>query len=154
MYEQRNALKKYAKEYYLLGNECVVSYKDYRAALANFDKALELDPDYVDAWVRKGVTYYDMNNYYDADICLNKAITLSPLSFKALYNRGKNRLAMNEPELAITDLLKASSIKSDHAACHEYLSEGYTAIGDELEAEKHYLVAQELRNRKEKLKGE
>ena len=43
---QKNSLKKYAEEYFLLGNECVVSYKDYRAALANFDKALELYPEY------------------------------------------------------------------------------------------------------------
>lgn len=150
MQEQKNALKKYAKEYYLLGNECIVSYKDHRAALANFDKALELDPDYLDAWVRKGVTYYDMDNHYDADVCFNKAVKLSPLSFKALYNRGKNRLAMREHELAITDLLKASSVKADHASCHEYLSEAYTAIGDAEQADKHYFVAQEIRNSKKK----
>ncbi|GAB6012594.1 AAA family ATPase [Viscerimonas tarda] len=147
MLEQKNALKKYAEEYYLLGNECIVSYKDHRAALANFNKALDLDPDYVDAWVRKGVTYYDLADYYEADVCFNKAVLLSPMLFKALYNRGKNRLSMKNPELALNDLLKASSLKPNHAACHEYLSEGYNALGNTELAEKHLLVAQGIRNK-------
>ena len=29
---------------------------DVRAALANYDKALSLDPNYIDAWIRKGIT--------------------------------------------------------------------------------------------------
>lgn len=146
--EQRQALRKYAEEYYLLGNECIVSYKDHRAALANFNKALELDPAYVDAWVRKGVTLYDLKDYYDADVCFNTALKLSPLSFKALYNRGKNRLALNDPELALSDLLKAMNLKPEHIACHEYLSEAYTAVDNAEEAEKHYMIASALRNKK------
>jgi len=147
MHEQSNALKKYAKEYYLLGNECIVSYKDHRAALANFNKALELDPTYVDAWVRKGVTLYDCKDFYEADVCFNKAVGLSPMSFKALYNRGKNRLALNDAELAVNDLSRASTIKPKHAACHEYLSEAYTAIGNEELAERHFIIAKALRGK-------
>jgi len=149
LHEQTQALKKYAKEYYLLGNECITSYKDHRAALANFNKALELDPGYLDAWVRKGVTLFDQGDYYEADICFNKAVSLSPLSFKALYNRGKNRLKLKEPELSVTDLSKASTIKPKHAACHEYLSEAYAAIGNTELSERHYFIAQELRGNRE-----
>lgn len=145
MNEQTNALKKYAEEYYLLGNECITSYKDTRAALANFNKALDLYPNYVDAWVRKGVTLYDMHDFYEADICFNTAIKLSPLSFKALYNRGKNRIALKDPELALTDLLKASDLKPDHAACHDYLAEAYLAIGNNELANEHSSIARILR---------
>lgn len=148
LHTQTSALKKYAKEYYLLGNECITSYKDHRAALANFNKALDLDPTYVDAWVRKGVTLYDLGDYYDADACFNKAVKLSPLSFKALYNRGKNRLKLKEPELALNDLLKASSIKPDHIACHEYLAEAFQEIGNQEMSDKHYSISQELRDKK------
>jgi len=143
--EQRTALHKYAEEYYLLGNECIVSYKDTRAALANFNKAIELDPTYVDAWVRKGVTLYDMGDFYEADVCFNKAVTLSPMLFKALYNRGKNRIALEEYELAINDFIKASGIKPDHAANHEYLAQAYTHIGNEELAHKHFMIAREIR---------
>lgn len=145
MLEQRTALHKYAEEYYLLGNECIVSYKDTRAGLANFNKALDLDPTYLDAWIRKGVTLYDMGDYYDADVCFNKAISLSPMSFKALYNRGKNRIALEDYELAITDLSRAITIKNDHASCHEYLAQAYTGIGNEELAQRHLMIAREIR---------
>lgn len=149
LYEQTKSLQKYAKEYYLMGNECIVSYKDHRAAIANFNKALDLDPSYVDAWVRKGVTLYDIRDYYESMQCFNKAVELSPMSFKALYNRGKNRLKLEEQELAITDFTKASQIKPKHAACHEYLAQAYAAVDNSEMADKHYQIAQELRGRKE-----
>lgn len=149
MLEQRKALHKYAEEYYLLGNECIVSYKDTRAGLANFKKALELDPTYVDAWVRMGVTHYDLKDYYEADVCFNKAVSLSPMLFKALYNRGKNRIAMEEYELAITDLSRASGIKANHAACHEYLAQAYANIGSEEMAQRHLMIAREIRGVKD-----
>ena len=147
--EQTNALKKYAKEYYLMGNECIVSYKDHRAALANFNKALELDPSYLDAWIRKGVTLYDQEDYYESMKCFNRAIELSPNSFKALYNRGKNRLSLNDPELAISDFSKACQKKPKHAACHEYLSQAYAAVGNDEMADKHLRIARELRGERD-----
>ncbi|WP_165024352.1 AAA family ATPase [Dysgonomonas sp. ZJ279] len=149
LYEQTETLKKYAKEYYLMGNECIVAYKDYRAAQANFNKALDLDPTYLDAWVRKGVTYYDQEDYHESLKCFNRAVELSPLSFKALYNRGKNKLKIDEPELALTDLGKASQQKPRHAACHEYLAEAYAAIGNLEMSDKHYQIAQQLRGIKD-----
>lgn len=145
LHEQTETLKKLAKEYYQMGNECIVSYKDYRAALANYNKALNLDPTYLDAWIRKGVTYYDQEDYYESLKCFNKAVELSPLSFKALYNRGKNRLKIDEPELALSDLLKASGQKPRHASCHEYLAESYAATGNLEMSDKHYQIAQQLR---------
>ena len=39
MRESKKNLQKYAKEYYLMGNECVTQAHDTRAALANYDKA-------------------------------------------------------------------------------------------------------------------
>lgn len=145
MREQKSVLHKYAEEYYLLGNECIVSYKDHRAALANFNKALDLDPNYLDAWVRKGVTLYDRKDFYEADVCFNTAVKLSPMSFKALYNRGKNRIALDDHELAITDLSKAITIKPDHASCHEYLAEAYANVGSLDLADEHLSKARYLR---------
>lgn len=150
LHEQTEVLKNLAKEYYQMGNECIVSYKDYRAALANFNKALDLDPAYLDAWIRKGITYYDQEDYYESMKCFNRAVELSPLSFKALYNRGKNRLKTDEAELALTDLIQASHQKPRHAACHEYLAEAYAAIGNIELSDKHSQIAQQLRGAQNK----
>lgn len=148
MQRQSEALHRYANEYYLLGNECIVSYKDTRAALANFDKALDLNPMFLDAWVRKGVTLYDNGDYFEADKCFNEAIRLSPLYFKALYNRGKNRIALKEYDLAVTDLDKASSVNPDHPSCHDYLAEAFMHLGDKDLAEKHRQIAEYIRQKK------
>lgn len=146
--QQQESLHRFANEYYLLGNECIVSYHDTRAALANFNKALELNPKFLDAWVRKGVTLYDMEEFFDADVCFNEAIRLSPLYFKALYNRGKNRIALKEYELAITDLDKACYINPEHPSCHDYLAEAFSHIGETDLAEKHRQIAEVIRQKK------
>ncbi len=145
MQEQREALQEFAHEYYLLGNESVVAYKDTRAALANFNKALALNPTFVDAWVRKGVTLYDVGDYYEADVCFNRAVKLSPLYFKALYNRGKNRIALKDYDLAITDLLKASDLNARHVGTHLLLADAYSQLEQYELAEKHRYIADELR---------
>lgn len=64
MEKQRKRLQDYAREYYAMGNECITQARDARAALANYDKALELYPEYTDAWVRKGVTLFNENQYH------------------------------------------------------------------------------------------
>ena len=89
-------LQEYAKEHYLMGNECITKAHDPRAALRCFDKALKLNPTFVDAWVRKGVTLLDLDEDEEAYRCLNQAVKLSPKGFKARYNRGKCLLKMEK----------------------------------------------------------
>ena len=110
-----------------------------------FDKALKLYPEYVDAWVRKGVTLLDMGEDYEAQIALNEAVRLSPLSFKARYNRGKCYLRMKYYEEAVADLQKAVSIKPKHASAHEYLAEAYRYVGEEELSRQHQDIADSLR---------
>ncbi len=78
-----------------------------RAALANFDKALSLDPTLIDAWVRKGITLEGQGDEHGAMACYNEAVRLSPLSFKALYNRGKLRYKQGDYETALSDFAKS-----------------------------------------------
>lgn len=145
LYAQREIQKEYAREYYLMGNECIAKARDAQAALRNFDKALKLYPDFVDAWVRKGVTLLDTGDYYTAQTCLNEAVRLSPLSFKARYNRGKCLLLLKHYEEAVADMDKAVAIKNNHAAAHEYLAEAYRCLGNEKMAQYHQNIADELR---------
>lgn len=44
MEAQKKSLQKYAREYLLMGNECITQAHDVRAALANYDKAIEPIP--------------------------------------------------------------------------------------------------------------
>ena len=148
MQEQQRNLQKYAKEYYLMGNECITHMHDTRAALANYDKAIELYPDYADAWVRKGVTLFNADRINEAEACLDKAVRLRPMEFKTVYNRGKLRLHTGDTEGAIADLDKATTLKPQHAGAHECFGDALTQAGKEMEAAIQYRLAEELRKRK------
>ena len=145
LHSLRETQKEYAHEYYLMGNECITKAHDANAAIRCFDKALNLNPNYVEAWVRKGVTLLDIGEDYDAQVCLNKAVKLSPKSFKARYNRGKCLLKLKYYDEAILDFQQAISIKPKHAASHEYLAEGFRAIGEDELAQRHQDIADALR---------
>lgn len=146
--EQSETLKEYAREYYLMGNECITKAGDAKAAIRSFDKALKLYPGYVDAWVRKGITLMDnMEDLYEAQICFNEAVRLSPHSFKTRYNRGKCFLQLMCYDEAASDFQKAVKVKQTHAAAHEYLSEAYLGMGEKKLAIKHKAIADKLRNK-------
>lgn len=148
--DQREFLNDLSHEYLLMGNECILKAKDNRAAMANFDKALKLNPSNVDAWVRKGVTLYDQKECFDAEPCFNEAIRLSPLNFKALYNRGKNRFAMKNYEGAVSDFDKAVGIKPEHASAAEYLGDSFSKLGQQEMALKYWEIAEHLRELKKR----
>ena len=145
MRSQQEYLKKYAREYLLMGNECITQAHDARAALANYDKALEFYPDYTDAWIRKGITLFNNKEWFDAENCFNTAIRISPANFKAFYNRGKLRLKTEETEGAIADLDKATSLKPEHAKAHELFGDALLKAGKEVEAAIQWRIAEELK---------
>lgn len=149
LHSLRESQKEYAHEHYLMGNECVTKAHDPNAAIRCFDKALKLYPEYLDAWVRKGVTLLDIGEDYEAQVCLNRAVKLNPKSFKARYNRGKCLLRLKYYEESLLDFQQAISIKPKHAASHEYMAEAYRALGDEISAMRHQSIADELRGHKD-----
>lgn len=148
LHSVREIQKEYAREYYLMGNECITKARDARAAIRNFDKALKLDPTFVDAWIRKGVTLLDSGEDYEALLCLNKAVKLSRNSFKARYNRGKSYLSLKYYEEACADFRKAVSLKPKHIASHEYLAETYLHLDEKDLSRKHKEIADALREEK------
>ena len=150
MRNQQKALEKYAKEYYLMGNECITQAHDAKAALANYEKAIELYPSYVDAWVRKGITLYNEKNLYDAEVALNESVRLAPTTFKTVYNRGKVRLGTGHFEEALGDFDRAISLKPEHAKVHKYFGDVLMKLGKEEEAAIHWELAERLRNKKSK----
>ena len=150
MKEQQKLLHQYAHEYLLMGDECITQAHDVRAAIANYDKALKLDPTYIDVWIRKGVTLFNDNEYFDAENCFNTAVRILPTSFKAIYNRGKLRLKLNNADGALADLDKATTLKPEHAGAHQLFGDALSGIGKEDEAALQWRIAEELKKKKEK----
>lgn len=61
----------------------------------------------------------DADDLSGAAQCLNEAVRLSPLYFKALYNRGKLRYKLEDYEGASSDFLKAVKLKPQNATLHD-----------------------------------
>ena len=150
MAEQRKRLQAYAREYYLMGNECITQAHDVRAALANYDKAIELYPEYGDAWIRKGITLMNESRMGEAEEAFNRAIKIRPTDFKGVYNRGKLRLKQREIEAAIADFDKATTLKPEHAGAHELFGDALMQAGKEAEAALQWRLAEEIKKRNQK----
>lgn len=148
MEAQEKRLKKYAEEYLEMGNMCITEAHNAKAALKNYDKALELCPTLVEAWIRKGVTLLDEKDFHESHKCLKKATKLSPKHFKAWYNLGRLHMEMNEFEKAVNDFSHATSIKGDHAKSFELLGDSLSRIGKEDEAQLNWAIAEQLRKKK------
>ena len=148
MRDTQEELDKLAKEYLQMGNECIIQAHDAKAALANFDKALKLNPRFTEAYIRRGVTLLDEGKYRDAEIDFSKALSLSPTSFKAVYNRGKARLEQNEMEGAVADFDKATTLKPEHPKAHELFGDALSRIGKTDEAALQWEIAERLREMK------
>lgn len=145
---QEQSLKRYAEEYYRMGNDCITLAHDSKAAIANYDKAIELYPKHTDAWVRKGITLYNDRRYEEAGHSFDRAVELSPLHFKAVYNRGKNRIALQDAEGAVADLDRACGIKPKNASAHQWFGDALALIGKTDEAELHWAIAERLKEEK------
>ena len=147
LHNEQTTLKTYADEYLQLGNECITQARDSRAAIANYDKALKLYPQHTDAWVRKGVTLYNDGETEKALKCLNEAVRLNPVLFKAFYNRGKVYLAMKMFDEAASDFDKATTLKADHKQAHKLFGDALHALGKEDKAEIHWEIARRLQEK-------
>ena len=144
----REGLKTYADEYLRLGNECITQAHDSRAALANYNKALQLYPTHTEVLVRKGVTLYNDGYYEEALECFHEAVRLSPILFKAVYNRGKCYLKMKQPLEAAADFDKATTLKPKHAKAHQLFGDALHILKKEDEAAIHWEIATRLREEK------
>ena len=56
-------------------------------ALADFEKAIELDPDYADAWMNRGGVYYMMGQSDKAITELDRAAELNGANPQIFFNR-------------------------------------------------------------------
>ncbi|KOP27642.1 hypothetical protein AMR41_03900 [Hapalosiphon sp. MRB220] len=93
---------------------------DFEEAIASFDKAVEIKPDYHEAWFLCGVVLDNLGRYEDAIASYDKAVEIKPDYRLAWYNRGNALDNLGRYEDAIASFDKAVEIKPDyHLAWHK-----------------------------------
>ena len=97
--------------------------KNYPAAIANYGKALELQPDNAGIYYNRGRAYR-LNGQPDLAVAsYNKAIELDPKDANALSNRGHAYRDLGNNEKAIADFRAALAINPTHDRALAHLKE-------------------------------
>lgn len=145
--DKQQIMNDYAEEYYHLAHECL-EMDDQKAAIANYDKAIAMNPRYVDAFIGKARTLLDMGKFRDAHIEINKALDIVPIHFKSLYLRAKIQFSQQHLEEAEHDICRALDFKPDNISAHILYGNILDSKGDEEGAAVQWAIAEELKKRK------
>jgi tetratricopeptide (TPR) repeat protein len=94
-------------------------------AVENYDRVLELAPDWIDAHINKGVALYQMGRIAEARDAFFAAVQLDPLNGISRYNLGCVLEEQGEIEDAIRHLRRAAKAMPAHADVHFNLALAY-----------------------------
>lgn len=90
--------------------------EDHHSAIKLYNEAIELKPDYAEAYYNRGNTYTKLRQYEQSIQDYNKAIELKPNYADAYNNRGNSYRYLKQDEQAIQDFNKALKFKQ-----HEFI---------------------------------
>jgi tetratricopeptide (TPR) repeat protein len=117
---------------------------EYDNAIEDYNKAIELKPDFAEAYNNRGNTYSDKGEYDNAIEDYNKAIKLKPDFAVAYNNRGNAYYYKGEYDNAIEDFNKAIELKPNYALAYYTRGIVYAIINEYDNAIEDYNKAIEL----------
>ena len=132
-----------AEDYYNKGTS-KFSLKDYNGAIAEFNTAIQLNPDYAITYYNRGLAKDELKDYTGAISDFNKAIQLNPDDAENYYNRGCAKDELKDYNGAIADYNKSIQLNPDYADA--YYSRGLAkySLKDMIGACKDWSKAGEL----------
>ena len=97
-------------------------FQDFPGALADYNKAIELDPEYMDAYFNRGfLKYLELDDIDGALDDYNKAIELAPSNANVYYYRGLlKHHRINDIDEALDDYNKAIELAPSNANIYYY----------------------------------
>lgn len=99
-----------ALAYYNLGDEYLNGRGDLENAAKYFDRAIEIDPGYVSAYVNRGLIY-DVGGEHERSVAeYDRAIAMMPAMPQAYFNRGTAYFNMGKYEAALADYERATAL--------------------------------------------
>jgi tetratricopeptide (TPR) repeat protein len=87
----------------------------WKAARDDYDKALSIDPTYVDALILRATNKDDAGEHSEALTDYDKVIELEPDNDLAFYNRGNTKFSLGDKDGACKDWTKAKELGSAYA---------------------------------------
>lgn len=131
-----------AQAYGTLG--LIQSQTDHHAALASFDKALEINESYADVWVWRYLSLLALSRIPEALIDLQKAGDLDPLSQSTLYNQGWEMAKRGKTAEARAYFQKMIGLDSTSPLPYRGLADVSFRDGDMAQSAQYYRKASDL----------
>ena len=132
-----------ATEYFERGNRFGYEEK-YTEAVKEYTKAIELNPEYFEAYGNRGNAYADLGRYKEAIRDYNKVIELNPEGWLAYYNRGDVYADLERYDEAIRDYNKAIEINPNYAKLYYNRGIAYYELEKYINAIRDYTRAIEI----------
>ena len=123
------------------------SLRQYELAIAAYNNAIKLDPDYLWAWNNRGEAYAELGQIDEAVVDFNKAIELDQAkSFVPLNNLGKLFYEQRDYEQSIEYYQQAIKIKEDYLPAIVGLGNAQKNLGNYSDALESYNKAISVNN--------
>ena len=103
--------------------------KKTKEAIADFNKSIELFPDYAIVYNNRGNALMDLGEAAQATLDFTRAIELAPGYGAAYSNRGNALLALGRKEEALKDFRKAVQLMPANAVPYNGRGKAHTALG-------------------------
>ena len=118
--------------------------KQYQTAVIEYSKAIELDPTFVDAYLKRCEMRYKLgDNQGVLDDCY-RVIKISPSVPKAYYYQGRARFSLGYVQAAIDSYSEAIRQEKNYAQAYYYRGIAYQDLKDRVLALEDWQVAADL----------
>ena len=140
--KNRDAWNSYASGIYELNNQ------NYQGGVISFNKAVDLDPKFVEAWDELGLCYRRLNDYSNAASCYQKSLSLNPNGYVAHLDLAYLYHRLNKKEEEIREYYYIQKIDPENPESYYGLAILFLDEGNYYDASRNALEAyQKYRNR-------
>jgi len=134
---------KEAQAFLELGYKCEAS--DYDCQISNYTKAINLNPQYANAYILRGVSYSGRKDYDAAIRDYTEAIRLSPNDASPYNNRGVSYYLKGDENAAIRDYTEAIRLDPKTYYYYSNRANSYERIGEKDKAQADRKKADDLK---------
>ena len=108
--------------HYLLAED-YLKMLDFERAIAEYQRVLDLSPNYAVAAYQAGLAYVHLDQFASAAEYLKRALMLDPQNYHAAHDLGAAYVRLKMFDESITAFRQCTTINSEYASCHQSLGE-------------------------------